>query len=121
MRFSLLAAFSVISTVAHLAGALTYHGADFSSLTLLTNSGQKYYDSSISSSAVAFETILAHHGVNLARIRIWTSTNDNDYSLNYGLALAKKAQAAGMQIMVDLHYSDTCSPIYYKQNVHIRV
>lgn len=87
---------------------LTYHGADFSSLTLLTNSGQKYWDSSISSSATPFETILARHGVNLARIRVWVNTNDNDYSLNYGLALAKKAQAAGMQILVDLHYSSTC-------------
>lgn len=37
---------------------------------------------------------------------VWTSTND-DYGLNYGLALARKAQASGMKIMFDLHYSDT--------------
>ncbi|KDQ11602.1 glycoside hydrolase family 53 protein [Botryobasidium botryosum FD-172 SS1] len=105
VSFTSVAAFSTV--VSQLVAGLQYHGADFSSLTLLTNSGQKYYDSSISSSAVPFETILSRHGVNLARIRIWVNTNDNSYSLNYGLALAKKAQAAGMQILVDLHYSST--------------
>jgi arabinogalactan endo-1,4-beta-galactosidase len=99
--------FSAFSLFVPLVSALDYHGADFSSLDLLAANGQKYYDGS-SSTATAFETILANHGVNLARIRVWTSTNNNDYSLDYGLALAKKAVAAGMEILVDLHYSDTC-------------
>ena len=59
-------------------------------------------------STCEFETILRNHGANLARIRVWTSTLDSEYSLNYGLALAKRACAAGMEIYVDLHYSDTC-------------
>lgn len=108
MRLSLTAVAVVSVILSPLVAGLQYSGADFSSLTLLTNSGQKYYDSSISSSATPFETILSTHGVNLARIRVWVNTNDNDYSLNYALALAKKAQAAGMQIYVDLHYSSTC-------------
>lgn len=70
MRVSFAAAFCV--SVVRLTSALTYRGADFSSLTLLTNSGQKFSDSSISSSLVAFETILTHHGVNLACIRVWS-------------------------------------------------
>ncbi|KAF8830526.1 hypothetical protein HHX47_DHR2001059 [Lentinula edodes] len=87
-----------------LAYCLTYHGADYSSLVNLENSGITYKDSGTSEK---FDTILANHGVNLARIRIWTSTNDADYSLDYGLALAKRAVAAGMSLLIDLHYSDT--------------
>ncbi|KAK7042374.1 Arabinogalactan endo-beta-1,4-galactanase [Favolaschia claudopus] len=104
MRFSLSAVLLSLGVVPQIS-ALTYHGADFSSLVNLENSGRTYHDSATSSTK--FETILAAHGVNLARIRIWTSTNNADYSLNYGLALAKRAAAAGMAIMIDMHYSDT--------------
>ncbi|KAF8151191.1 endogalactanase [Pholiota molesta] len=72
----------------------------------LEQSGLVYKDAS-SASGAKFETILHNHGTNLARIRVWTSTSNSDYSLTYGLALAKRAQAAGMNILVDLHYSDT--------------
>ncbi|PPQ92270.1 hypothetical protein CVT25_008578 [Psilocybe cyanescens] len=105
MRF-IISLFATLATLAPLSQALQYHGADFSSLVNLEKSGIVYKDSS-SAQGAKFETILHNHGVNLARIRIWTSTNDADYSLNYGLALAKRAAAAGMEIFVDLHYSDT--------------
>ena len=107
MRFIVPLAVSLLSFTP-LSWALQYHGADFSSLVNVENSGVVYKDSS-SPSGSKFETILHNHGVNLARIRVWTSTNNADYSLNYGLALAKRAAAAGMQIYVDLHYSDTCT------------
>ncbi|RDB27932.1 putative arabinogalactan endo-beta-1,4-galactanase A [Hypsizygus marmoreus] len=84
--------------------ALTYRGADFSSLVNLENSGLIYKDSG---STTKFETILKNHGANLARIRIWTSTSNSQYGLDYGLALAKRAVAAGMTLLIDLHYSDT--------------
>lgn len=86
--------------------ALTYHGADFSSLVNLENSGTVYKDGG---TTTKFETILKNHGTNLARIRIWTSTSSSQYSLAYGLALAKRAAAAGMVLLIDLHYSDTCA------------
>ncbi|KAF8888576.1 endogalactanase [Infundibulicybe gibba] len=92
--------------LAPLAQALTWHGADFSSLVNLENSGTVYHDSA-SASGAKFETILHNHGANLARIRVWTSTSNSQYSLTYGLALAKRAAAAGLSIYVDLHYSDT--------------
>ncbi len=44
----------------------------------------------------------------MARIRVWTSESDDEYSLDYGLALAKRAVKAGMALTIDLHYSDTC-------------
>ncbi|KAJ7512969.1 arabinogalactan endo-1,4-beta-galactosidase [Mycena galericulata] len=107
MYFSRLAVFLALSAVSRVSHALTYHGADFSSLVLLEQSGIQYHDAATSSSPAKFETILAHHGANLARIRIWTSTNNSDYSLTYGLALAKRAVAAGMSLLIDLHFSDT--------------
>jgi len=87
--------------------ALQYYGADFSSLVNLENSGLVYKDANSAYDA-NFETILRNNGANLARIRVWTSALDSEYSLDYGLALAKRASAAGMEIYVDLHYSDTC-------------
>ncbi|KAJ7707125.1 arabinogalactan endo-1,4-beta-galactosidase [Mycena metata] len=107
MLFSRLAVFLSLSVVSRLGYALTYHGADFSSVVLLENSGIQYHDAATSSSAAKLETILAKHGANLARIRVWTSTNNQDYSLTYGLALAKRAVAAGMSLLIDLHFSDT--------------
>ncbi|KAK0452395.1 arabinogalactan endo-1,4-beta-galactosidase [Armillaria borealis] len=84
--------------------SLSYIGADFSSLVNLEKSGTSYSDGG---STEALETILTSHGANIARIRIWTSENDDEYSLDYGLALAKRAVKAGMALMIDLHYSDT--------------
>lgn len=94
--------------------AITWRGADFSSLANLESSGRTYRDSS-SGAVTPFEKILHNHGANLARIRIWTSTSNSQYSLNYGLALGKRAAAAGMSIMVDLHYSDTCKFSFFKK------
>jgi arabinogalactan endo-1,4-beta-galactosidase len=105
MRLSLSALLLSIGLVPRIS-ALTYHGADFSSLVNLENAGRVYHDSATTSTK--FETILAAHGTNLARIRIWTSTNNADYSLTYGLALAKRAVAAKMSLLIDMHYSDTC-------------
>ncbi|KAJ7704290.1 arabinogalactan endo-1,4-beta-galactosidase [Mycena rosella] len=105
MRFSLSAVLLSIGLIPRISHALTYHGADFSSLVNLENAGRVYHDSATSSTKL--ETILAAHGTNLARIRIWTSTNNADYSLTYGLALAKRSVAAGMSLLIDLHYSDT--------------
>lgn len=84
--------------------ALTYRGADFSSLPLLEAKGQKYSDGG---STKALEKILASHGTNLARIRVWAADN-SDYNLAKMVALGVRAKAAGMSVMVDLHYSDTC-------------
>ncbi|KAF9027755.1 arabinogalactan endo-1,4-beta-galactosidase [Hymenopellis radicata] len=100
--------FSFLSLVALLAPltevlAISYRGADISSLALLEEGGTTY---SAGGSVEPLETILASYGANLARIRIWTD-DASDYNLDYGLALAQRAANAGMAIMVDLHYSDT--------------
>lgn len=84
------------------AHALTYKGADISSLAVVENSGVRYTDSG---RVTAFETIIRNHGANTVRIRVWTA---GQYDLNYGLALARRVRAAGHTLVVDLHYSDTC-------------
>lgn len=98
--------FSCLQLITSING-LTYRGADFSSVVNLENAGRVYKDSA-SASGAKLETILKNHGANIARIRIWTSTSSSQYSLAYGLALAKRAAAAGMTLLIDLHYSDTC-------------
>ncbi|TEB34186.1 arabinogalactan endo-1,4-beta-galactosidase [Coprinellus micaceus] len=98
---SLLLALTSLVALTH---ALQYRGADFSSLINVENQGVRYKHNG---QTQPFETILKNQGCNLARIRIWTSNNYNEYNLAYGLALAKRAAAAGMDIYVDLHYSDT--------------
>lgn len=86
----------------HSSYALTFHAADFSSLLLLESQGVNYTDYGV---VLPFETIMANHGGNAARIRVWTA---GQYDLDYGLALAKRIKAAGMTLVVDLHFSDSC-------------
>lgn len=87
--------------------ALTYHGADISSLPVVENAGIKYSDNG---SQKPFETILKNHGLNAARVRVWTK---GQYDQNYALALAKRIKAAGLTLLVDLHYSDTCEHLLF--------
>lgn len=93
----LLGLFSLLSSVS----AIQWRGADFSSLANLENSGIRYKENG---QTLPLEKILSNHGANLARIRVWTG---NEYNLNYAINLAKRARSAGMEIMVDLHYSDS--------------
>ncbi|KIJ66964.1 glycoside hydrolase family 53 protein [Hydnomerulius pinastri MD-312] len=87
-----------------LVAALPYHGADFSSLLLLESTTDVTYTASSTAAPQPFEQILYDYGTNLARIRIWTA---GTYNLTYGLELAKRAQAVGMDLLIDLHYDDT--------------
>jgi len=71
----------------------------------LENSGIVYRDNG----AVAkLDTIIKNRGANLARIRIWTSSQYSQYNLDYALAMGRRVKAAGLEIMLDFHYSDTC-------------
>jgi len=89
-----------------LVSALPYHGADFSSLLLLESSTDTRYTPSSTAAPQPFEQILYDYGVDLARIRVWTS---GTYDLTYALELAKRAKAVGMDLLIDLHYDDTCN------------
>lgn len=53
------------------------------------------------------EQILADHGANYARVRVWVDPEPGTSSLAAGLTLATRATAAGLHIVLDLHYSDS--------------
>lgn len=58
--------------------------------------------------------IMADNGVNFFRVRIWNAPYDlygdpfggGNIDTSEAIAMSKRAQAAGMNVMVDLHYSD---------------
>lgn len=82
--------------------ALNFRGADISSLIVVEDDGAHFTDNGQS---LAFEKILVNHGLNAARVRVWTA---GQYDLSYALQLAKRIKAAGITLIVDLHFSDTC-------------
>jgi len=53
------------------------------------------------------ETILKASGVNIVRQRLWVNPSNGDYNLDYNLKLARRAQAAGLLVYLDMHFSDT--------------
>lgn len=85
--------------------ALTYKGVDWSSAAVEEDPGVSY--STADGTAQSLEKILASSGVNTIRQRIWVNPADGNYDLEYNLALAKRADAAGLGIYLDLHFSDT--------------
>ncbi|ORY66044.1 glycoside hydrolase family 53 protein [Pseudomassariella vexata] len=97
--------FLVLLSAAVAEAALTYKGVDWSSVKVEEDSGITYKTSS--GSTEALETILANNGVNTVRQRVWVNPSDGIYDLDYNLALAKRADAAGLDVYLDLHFSDT--------------
>lgn len=97
-----LALLITLVTLTH--AALTYKGVDWSSLLIEETAGTVYRNTL--GEKQPFETILAASGVNTVRQRVWVS-DSSDYNLANNVELAKRAQAAGLNIYLDLHYSDT--------------
>lgn len=61
-----------------------------------------------------FFKILASHGVNTVRLRIWNDPSQFSSNVNGGMndltrtvSMAKRVKAAGLDLMLDFHYSDT--------------
>lgn len=85
-------------------------GADVSSLQAMEDYGAKYFDfDGVEKDALE---ILQSHGVNYIRLRIWnepeTSFDRGDYcNLENSIAVAKRAKALGMKLLLDFHYSDS--------------
>ncbi|KAL2864625.1 arabinogalactan endo-1,4-beta-galactosidase [Aspergillus lucknowensis] len=96
---------SWLSVFAATGAALTYNGADISSLLIEEQAGVSYKN--LNGEAQALETILADNGVNSIRQRLWVNPSDGSYDLEYNLELAKRVQAAGLSLYLDLHLSDT--------------
>jgi len=52
-------------------------------------------------------TILKAHGIDTIRLRLWHSPDDGHSGLAETVALAERAVAAGFDLLLDFHYSDT--------------
>ncbi len=87
-------------------------GIDASMVKTVEENGGVYYNKEGQEQDV-FQ-IFADHGVNFFRVRIWNAPYnllDDPYGggsvdASEAIAMSKRAQAAGMNVMVDLHYSD---------------
>lgn len=85
--------------------ALTYKGVDWSSVLVEEEAGYKY--KTTTGTTEALETILKSSGVNTVRQRVWVNPSGGTYDLDYNLEIAARAKAAGLEIYLDLHLSDT--------------
>ncbi|KAH8690095.1 arabinogalactan endo-1,4-beta-galactosidase gala [Talaromyces proteolyticus] len=96
---------TALALVALTSASLTYRGADISSLLLEESSGISYKD--VNSNSDSLESILAGHGVNTIRQRLWVNPSDGSYDLQYNLKLAQRVVDVNMKIYLDMHLSDT--------------
>jgi arabinogalactan endo-1,4-beta-galactosidase len=103
-----------LSLVAGQARGVTNYlaGADVSLLSFFESNGIAYKDAGVPGDALA---ILKKHGVNCARLRLFTSSaaqaqaDPYDYinNLAYTVPLAVRVKNAGLRFLLDFHYSDT--------------
>jgi len=80
-------------------------GADVSWLTQMEQSGYRFYNDSGKQQDLLLT--LKQHGINAIRLRVWVNPAGGWNSLNDVIAKAKRAKAAGLDIMIDFHYSDS--------------
>jgi len=64
------------------------------------------YATADGSAAVDPVEVLGAHGANLGRLRVWVDPADGYCTPEHTLAMARRIRAAGMDVLVDLHYSD---------------
>ena len=102
---------TALLTTSTQATPLPYRGADISMLSEVERHGGKLLEQG--KEVDAFALLKAHH-VNLIRLRLWVDPKSSEGApygggnsdLTTTLALAKRAKAAGMSLLLDLHYSD---------------
>lgn len=107
-----LAAFLTLVTAAARADTHFIAGADLSLLAYFETNGIVYKDHGQAGDALK---ILKKHGINCVRLRLFTSSPEEvqsdpyDYinNLAYTIPLAQRVKNAGLQLMIDFHYSDT--------------
>ena len=80
-------------------------GADISWVTQMESTGVKFYDKNGAKQDIF--ALLFCLGFNSIRLRAWVNTSDDWCNTADVVAKAKRAQTAGMKIMIDFHYSDS--------------
>lgn len=79
-------------------------GADVSFYEQLDEAGAVYSDNGVDGDLLE---ILKDHGVNTIRLRLWHTPEEPWNSLEQTLIAAQKVHAAGFDLLLDFHYSDT--------------
>lgn len=87
------------------AATVQIRGGDVSSLKKNEDRGAVYYDAS-GARADAL-TVLADHGMNWARLKVWVNPADGYNNKTRVLEMAKRIKALRMGLLVDFHYSDS--------------
>lgn len=81
------------------------NGSDVSWLPPIEAAGSKFYTSA--NKQIDPLKLMKQQGLTAARVRLWVTPTTVDSSLAQTLALARRIKAAGLQLVLDLHYSDT--------------
>jgi arabinogalactan endo-1,4-beta-galactosidase len=84
---------------------LEIRGVDLSSLPQVEDNGGLFYDDAGQRQDI-FQ-ILADHGVNCVRLKLWHTPANGYNNLERVQAMAARIKSAGMGFMLDIHYSDT--------------
>ncbi|RTL55914.1 MAG: arabinogalactan endo-1,4-beta-galactosidase [Sphingobacteriales bacterium] len=82
-----------------------FKGADVSWVTEMEAAGIHFYDST--GTKTDLFTLLKQKGINAIRLRIWVNPTNGWCNTNDVIIKAKRAQQAGMKILLDFHYSDS--------------
>ncbi|HEX8626672.1 MAG TPA: arabinogalactan endo-1,4-beta-galactosidase [Catenuloplanes sp.] len=80
-------------------------GADISSLKKSEDRGGVYRDSGGTQRDAV--TLLRSNGVNYGRLKVWVNPADGYNNRARVLTMARRIKSAGMQLLVDFHYSDS--------------
>ena len=80
------------------------NGADISWLPTIEQAGGKFYGAK--NKATDPLLLMKAAGLRVARVRLWVSPTTPHGSLAEVLTLAKRIKAAGLALVLDLHYSD---------------
>lgn len=81
------------------------YGSDVSWLTQMEASGIHFYDNTGTQQDLF--TILKGKGITSIRLRVWVNPSAGWCNTRDVIAKAKRAMNAGMNILIDFHYSDT--------------
>ena len=79
-------------------------GADISWVTEMENDGVKFYNAS--GSETECTALMKEIGFDAIRLRVWVDPEEGWCGKEDVIVKAKRAQALGMRLMIDFHYSD---------------
>lgn len=111
-KISILISFLAISLLSFADADSFIKGADVSMLKQLEENGAKFYDESNNQKECM--SLLKDYGVNWIRIRAWVDPKDDKGNFlgggnndkNTTLVLVERAKKLGLNVLLDLHYSD---------------